>query len=99
MSALSGLVRYCEEHDLKNHLVTCVDLIRENFPTLRRIEIYGDADPEFEGEDWIVMEAEVRGSVKEVLRDYDNYTGAVVRAIPWPHRQRLVFSYFILPET
>jgi len=86
---------FCEEHDLLQYLISVIDMVREFFPTIQELSLEKEEDPE-SGEEWIVIDINVRGGIEEVLENYNNYITMFVSVIPCSEREKIILSYNIL---
>jgi hypothetical protein len=77
------------------YLPVAIDLIERHFPSIDKLDLYLEHDPETE-EEWLVLDLTLRGEVDEVLDNYDKYTDHWVSSVPWPQRQKIRLSYNII---
>jgi hypothetical protein len=51
---------------------------------MRDLRMYPECDPE-SGEEWLVLQIRVPGSVEEVDKQYDRYTAQKIKTLPIKH--------------
>ncbi len=71
---LSEEVReFCERHELFGHLAKALDLARQHFTIVGEPVIAYEQDPD-NGEEYLMLEIQARGSVSEVVETHSRYT-------------------------
>jgi len=86
---------FCTFHGLAAHLRGAIGLLKSSFPSVERLNLQLERDPET-GDEWILIEFDVSGDVDEVLQKYDHYTDLLVKSVPWPERDRIRIAYNII---
>ncbi len=87
--------QYCNEHGLVAALPRVLALVRECFPQGRDLGLRVAVDPEV-GDDWIVVELRIPGTVEEYLRANDEYTQRLVASLPPDQWLRICLSCHIV---
>lgn len=74
--------QFAVENDLVPHLETAIRLVRECFPTVRKIEFFYVIDSEVENWSWITIAIKVSGTVEEVLAQMNRFDNEMIRQVP-----------------
>ena len=86
---------FCGRHELSAHLRAAIGLLKASFPSVERLNLQLERDPET-GDEWILINFDVSGEVEDVLCKYDHYTDLLVKSVPWPERDRIRIAYNIM---
>jgi hypothetical protein len=86
---------FCGRHELSAHLRAAIGLLKASFPSVERLNLQLERDPET-ADEWILINFDVSGEVEEVLSKYDHYTDLLVKSVPWPERDRIRIAYNIM---
>jgi hypothetical protein len=86
---------YWLKHNLGIYLQIAIDLIQQCFSSIKTIGLVSEKDPDT-GEEWLVIDVTVEGSIADVLNRYDQYTDLWVALVPWPQRDKIRLSYDII---
>jgi len=89
-----GVLRFCKSEKIVDYLETVENLIRMHFPEVNEVQYSVESDPEVD-ERYLVISAKVSGDVDDVVERYDRYVAELVEKVPWPQRDKIVFSYDI----
>lgn len=85
---------FCERLGLTDSAKTAVELVKKHFqPEAIRLSV--GSDPEGDGE-WLVIVADVRGSVADTLKAYDDCKTEWLAVAPRPQLGLVRFLYNIL---
>lgn len=74
--------KFATAHDLLPHLETAVRLVRECFPTVRKIEFKYVVDPEIANWSWIAIAIKVSGTVEVVLAQMNRFDDEMIKQVP-----------------
>ena len=74
--------KFAAAHDLLPHLETAVRLVRECFPTVRKIEFKYVVDPEIANWSWIAIAIKVSGTVEVVLAQMNRFDDEMIKQVP-----------------
>jgi hypothetical protein len=88
------LYDFCVRNDLAVYLSVAIGLIRDSFPTIKRLRLQLERDPDIE-EEWILIDFDVQGEGEDILNQYNRYTEFWVRSVPWPQRDKIRVSFNI----
>lgn len=86
------VLTFCAQRQIIDHFQRALRLAQQSFHDLTNIEVKVENDPESEDE-WLVILVQVHGEIEQVLDMYDAYTRKLIRAIPWPSRDRIRLIY------
>jgi len=79
----AAVFSFCSRRAILAQVQTAVELVIKHFPSLERLEIRLERDPETEGES-LVLDLGVRDEVDSFLENYNRCKEAWVAAIPGP---------------
>jgi hypothetical protein len=88
-------VLFCANHSAIKYLGLAEQLIREHFPTVRRIDFSLEYDPETT-EKWVDAEIRMPGEIDEIIELEDEFVKEWVATVPYPERTMIRFSYDII---
>lgn len=74
--------KFAVANDLLPHLETAVRLVRECFPTVRKIDFEYVVDPEIANWSWIDLAIKVSGTVEEVLAQMNRFDDEMIKQVP-----------------
>jgi hypothetical protein len=86
---------FCVRYELSTHLRVAIGLLKTSFPSVERLNLQLERDPET-GDEWILINFDVTGEVEDVLSRYDHYTELFVKSVPWPDRDKIRIAYNIM---
>lgn len=86
---------FCKQEGILNYLWGMIEIVKKSFGRIDNIEVEVEEDPET-GEKWVLVSIMVRGTVEEILAEYDHYTGKWVSTVPWPERHKIRLSFNII---
>jgi hypothetical protein len=89
------VLQFCIQERIVNCLPVAVDVIERSFRNVVETEMSVEEDPET-GEKWLMIAIAVRGTVEDVLQNYDRYTESWLSAVPWPECHKIRLSFDIL---
>jgi hypothetical protein len=92
ISQADEVARFCKAHGLCDYLETAKRFARECLGSTRMTcELMQDVETD---DQWIVLRADVHGSVESIVAATKNYTAKWVASVPWPERFmiRLLFN-------
>jgi hypothetical protein len=90
-----AVLAFSAQHGLLQHLQRVSNLIERCFPSVQALSIQLEEDPET-GEQSVVFDILTRGTIREVLDQYQDYTRQLVATIPWTERSKIRLSYNII---
>ncbi len=82
----------CARWQTFNHLQRALRIVQQSFVDVTALDVKVESDPESEDE-WLMIIVQVHGEIGKVLEMYDSYTKGLVRAVPWPARDRIRLIY------
>ena len=88
-------ILFCAEHTLIKYLGLAEKLIKENFPTVRKISFSVEDDPET-FDKWMVADIEVYGEIDQVIEWEDEFVKEWVATVPYPERNMIRLSCDII---
>lgn len=88
------LYDFCIRYDLSACLSVALGLLRDSFPSVKRLRLQLEKDPDI-SEEWILIDFDVQGEGEDILDQYDRYTERWVRSVPWPQRDKIRVSFNI----
>ena len=86
------VLSFCSRWQIFNYFQRALRLAQQSFHDLTNIEVQIEGDPESEDE-WLMIVVQVHGELEKVLGMYDAYTKGLVRAVPWPARDKIRLIY------
>ena len=86
------VLTFCSQQKIFNHFQHALQLAQQSFLGLKNITVKTENDPESDDE-WILIVVQVHGEIGKILEMYDAYTRGLVRAVPWPARDRIRLIY------
>lgn len=86
------VLSYCSRSHIFNHLQQALRIVQQSFVDMTAIDVKVESDPESEDE-WLMIVVQIHGEIGKVLQMYDSYTKWLVRAVPWPARDRIRLTY------
>jgi hypothetical protein len=89
------VLSFCKQEGILNYLWGMIEIVKKSFERIDNIEVEVEEDPET-GEKWVLVSIMVRGTVEEILGEYDHYTGKWVSTVPWPERHKIRLSFNII---
>jgi len=90
----TDLQAFCKRLGITRYVPVALRLLKECFPKVRDLQMYPECDPE-SGEEWLVLQIRVPGSVDEVRRQYDDYTRKKIVAIPPRHIASIRLHHYL----
>jgi len=90
--ATAEVERFCVQHDLMEHLSAALRLVSECFDLVKELSVRLQHDPDV-GDEWVVIDAAVRGERQEVRTSYHRYLQAFVAAVPAAQREKVRLFY------
>jgi len=88
------VLRFCKSEKIVDYLETVENLIRKHFPEVSEVQYAIESDPEVD-ERYLVLSAKVSGDVDDVVERYEKYVAELVEKVPFPERDKIIFSYDI----
>lgn len=92
ITASNDLWRFVARNDLLAHLETAVRLAKECFKNIDQLGFSYDVDPEIENESWISIRAGIKGTLDELLLQWQAFDKAMVRSLPTNKQALILFS-------
>ncbi|MBM4307352.1 MAG: hypothetical protein FJ115_06290 [Deltaproteobacteria bacterium] len=89
------VLSFCKQEEILNYLWEMIGIVNKSFTRIDDIEVEMEEDPET-GEKWVLVSIMVRGTVEEILAEYDHYTEKWVSTAPWPERHKIRLSFNII---
>ena len=89
------VILFCAEHTLIKYLGLAEKLIKENFPTVRKISFSVEDDPET-FDKWVVADIEVYGEIDQVIAWEDEFVKEWVATVSYPERNMIRVSCDII---
>ncbi len=86
------ILSFCSRWQIFNYFQRALRLAQQSFLDVTSIDVKVENDPESEDE-WLLIVVQVQGEIGKVLEMYDTYTKRLVRAVPWPARDRIRLIY------
>jgi hypothetical protein len=89
---------FCANQGLSEHLQTAIALVERHFPPVQTWRFSLEREPE-NGEECAVVHAGLRDDIREedgLLRCYDAFLSDWVKAAPWPQRDKIRLSYYLI---
>jgi len=86
------VLAFCSQQQIFNHFQHALRLAQQSFLDLRDINVKVENDPESDGE-WLLIVVQIHGEIEKVLEMYDTYAKGLVRAVPWPARDKIRLIY------
>lgn len=86
------VLAFCSQQKIFNHFQHALQLAQQSFLDHTDINVKVENDPESDGE-WLLIVVQVHGEIEKTLEMYDAYTKGLVRAIPWPARDKIRLIY------
>lgn len=90
--ATAEVERFCMQHGLTEHLSAALRLVSECFDLVKEPSVRLQHDPDV-GDEWVVIDAAVRGERQEVRTSYHRYLQAFVAAVPAAQREKVRLFY------
>jgi len=90
-----GALEYCLRHELRQDLLTAIDLMRQGFSKVYACHLRLEQDPET-GEEWLGLDVALQEDVDAVLAHYDVYTDRWIAQTPWPERDKIRLVYDVM---
>jgi len=84
-------ILFCAEHTLIKYLGLAEKLIKENFPTVRKISFSVEYDPET-SDQWVVADIEVFGEIDQAIAWEDEFVKEWVATVSYPERNKIRLS-------
>ncbi|MCK4823532.1 hypothetical protein KA005_47715, partial [bacterium] len=66
----------------------------KSFTSLQDFNLSPEKDLET-GEEWLLLDVNVKGNIEKILDQYDYYTNNWIASVPWPIRDKIRLSYNI----
>lgn len=88
-------ILFCAERTLIKYLGLAEKLIKENFPTVRKISFSIEDDPEI-FDNWVVADIEVYGGIDQVIAWESEFVKEWVVTVPYPERNMIRLSCDII---
>ena len=89
------VILFCAERTLIKYLGLAEKLIKENFPTVRKISFSVEDDPETI-EEWVIADIEVYGEIDQVIAWENEFVKEWVVTVPCPERNMIRLSCDII---
>ena len=86
------VLAFCSQQKIFNHFQHALRLAQQSFLDLGNINVKIDNDPESE-DVWLLIVVQVHGEIEKVLEMYDTYAKGLIRAVPWPARDKIRLIY------
>jgi len=88
-------VLFCEKEGILQYVSDTIRIIRQSFKRIEDIGLDVEEDPE-STEKWLLVSIMVRGTVQEILEEYDHYTENLISDVPFPERDKIRLSFNII---
>ena len=89
------VIDFCYQHQVSNWLQLALRQVRQSFTPLIKMHVEVEHDRESD-EEWLNIIAEVHAEPDAVLAMYTAYTKDMLRAVPWPARDKIRLIYDIV---
>ena len=89
------VVLFCEQEGILHYVGDALRIIRQSFEQIESLGLEVEEDPE-STEKWVLVSIMVRGTVQEILEEYDHYTENLISNIPFPERDKIRHSFNII---
>lgn len=86
------VLSFCSRWQLFHFFQQALRFAQQSFHDLTNIQVQVEGDPESEDE-WLIIIVELHCEIGKVLGMYDAYTKGLVRAVPWPARDKIRLVY------
>jgi hypothetical protein len=85
---------FCDRLGIASYVAAVTEIVGDCFEVVGPITLRPECDPET-GEEWLVVDVNVRGSVAGVMEQYHRYTDRKLAALPVAKADRIRLSHHI----